>query len=276
MPNWCSNTLVISGPANPLSDFIAQMSVRDGQPTLLLNDHYPLPAEEADNWYDWRVEHWGTKWDLNPEDTEVAILPETPHWVGRIEAHFQTAWTPPEAWMAHVSECHPALTFRLTYDEDGCDFGGEKEMTDGEITYERTGRSRNNMEREEEEADALFPDAPFLFIEHIGQDGRLEGEIYSHTYTDEWYETEIEWGFTIRMPSGHELELSGTRREALLAIREHFHNLVDTQQLFDQLITQGYDPTNLGRLNADMGYGIRIRGVNRDEETEMLELDIFC
>lgn len=41
-----------------------------------------------DNWYDWRVEHWGTKWDIYDADCE-RIDDNT------LQIYFSSAWSPP-------------------------------------------------------------------------------------------------------------------------------------------------------------------------------------
>ena len=45
-----------------------------------------------DNWYDWRIANWGTKW--NSYDCE---LDESQVDLGILDYRFDTAWAPPEA-----------------------------------------------------------------------------------------------------------------------------------------------------------------------------------
>ena len=49
---------------------------------------------KADNWYDWRVQNWGTKWDLNLDN-----FSELEHAV-----HFSTAWSTPIAALEKLCE----------------------------------------------------------------------------------------------------------------------------------------------------------------------------
>ena len=69
-----------------------------------------------DNWYDWNVANYGTKWDVEVgaeivEDDEVDI-------------NFETAWSPPFQWLEKATEKYPLLTFKMKYDEEAEQFMG--------------------------------------------------------------------------------------------------------------------------------------------------------
>ena len=239
MPNWCCNDLTISGDANPLSDVVARMSLHEGKRTLLFNDFHPLPQEEEENWYDWHCHHWGTKWDLDPRDTNVEIEPT------EIKVHCQTAWEPPEAWLRKVAEDFPALTFKLTYDEPGCDFSGELELKDDEVLYERNGRSQMNMEGELESAEEMVLIAPYPFLADLRQDGRFEGEVYAHAYTDEYYNTEPDWEVTITANDTNIL-LEGTIQDRWAKIYEFLQT--PAGQIFRDDRVRGFDLSDDGEI----------------------------
>lgn len=70
----------------------------------------------TDNWYDWQVQKWGTKWDVTAElvsDDE-----------GFLEYEFDSAWSPPTAWLEKVAKDYPLLQFMLKYEEEGVGFMG--------------------------------------------------------------------------------------------------------------------------------------------------------
>ena len=70
-----------------------------------------------DRWYDWRVQHWDTKWDAY----EVEVTDDDPD---NFEVHFDTAWSPPEAICSAIREQYPDVSVSWFYDEPGCEIAG--------------------------------------------------------------------------------------------------------------------------------------------------------
>ena len=147
MPNYCNNNIVITGP-NSVIDKIEKIA--NGDKGDLLQYFYPMPKalkdttaplpkdatkeEKAkakenlkkygyDNWYDWRVENWGTKWDImefyNINRKEIGEDES------EISLGFDTAWAPAlgayEKFIDENSNC----SLKAYYYEPGCDFMGE-------------------------------------------------------------------------------------------------------------------------------------------------------
>ena len=76
------------------------------------------------NWYDWSVANWGTKWDIYHDKITVGDL----GWMegcASIETEFDTAWSPPKCWLAKASELFPQLSFKLHFEEPGNYFAGD-------------------------------------------------------------------------------------------------------------------------------------------------------
>jgi hypothetical protein len=73
---------------------------------------------DFDNWYDWRLAYWGTKWDLD-QDCRLKELRS------RLVYSFETAWAPPLEWLEVVAEKFPSLVFTLSYEEGGMGFTGK-------------------------------------------------------------------------------------------------------------------------------------------------------
>ena len=72
----------------------------------------------ANNWYDWKVTNWGTKWNIDGES--VYFYDED---VDRIELHFDTAWSPPEE-VCEVLRQNYDVDINWFYREDGMQFSG--------------------------------------------------------------------------------------------------------------------------------------------------------
>ena len=68
-------------------------------------------------WYDWRVNHWGTKWDCY----DVVVTDEDPD---QFEVEFNTAWAPPEPICHAIRDEYPDLAISWFYDEPGCEIAG--------------------------------------------------------------------------------------------------------------------------------------------------------
>ena len=87
------------------------------------------------DWYSWREENWGTKWNTNPKwsscITEKIIIPDDS--ISKIKYKdifkliyvFRTAWSPPEPVIKEAAKKFPKLLFKLSYYEyvsgwEGC------------------------------------------------------------------------------------------------------------------------------------------------------------
>lgn len=139
MPNWCSNyvSMTHDDPAmlerargafargELLNEFIPcpQALLTDGATTRGGPNAAEYDAIRAANiaehgfesWYDWRVAHWGTKWDIGSE--EGAEL------VGDVlQLNFDSAWSPPCDAYARLEELGFAI--EAFYYEPGMAFCG--------------------------------------------------------------------------------------------------------------------------------------------------------
>ena len=139
MPNWCNNNITITGP-NKIIDKIDKIVAEEGSEGNLLQYFYPMPKEldetTADgskdkamikkhgysSWYDWRVDNWSTKWDVNEfysiKRIELGIDES------EISFGFDSAWAPPTGAYEHFINENSNVTIRATYFEGGCDFMG--------------------------------------------------------------------------------------------------------------------------------------------------------
>ena len=135
MPNWCNNTLSIQGPTETLKPLWDEANQEDSG---LLQAMVPMPKElndttspsDGDNWYSWRVENWGTKWDVDLEGLEFE---DNGDGTSSITGWFDSAWAPPiEAYNKFLDDMDNC-TLESWYEEGGMDFAGH--YIDGHDDY---------------------------------------------------------------------------------------------------------------------------------------------
>ncbi len=107
-------------------------------------DH-KLPITEAmqfktNDWYNWNVRNWGTKWDVavSSDDEYPETNTEGPITNGDnlvVHYNFNTAWSPPHPAITKLSSQYPTLLFTLSYEEE-TGWGGECEFLRGEMISE--------------------------------------------------------------------------------------------------------------------------------------------
>lgn len=135
MPNWCENSIEVTGPTQDIIRF-ANIGIKPDDPekdgaledyrdttdnrdveSWRISRYYPTP-DNVEDAYDWHVEHWGTKWDCGCYASNFDI--ET----NNFSASFLSAWSPPVEWLRHVQRDFPTLRFKLLYVEPGMNFSG--------------------------------------------------------------------------------------------------------------------------------------------------------
>ena len=150
MPNWCDNQVTITGPSSVIDKIekIVNEESNNAENGLLQFFH-PMPKElldteagptaktkaekderkarklefGAENWYDWRVNNWGTKWEVC-EFYGVDKQPDALIGDSTISFAFSSAWSPPIGAYEKFLENNPDCFIRAYYYEGGCDFMG--------------------------------------------------------------------------------------------------------------------------------------------------------
>lgn len=160
MPNWTYNSITFSGDPEKLEALKQQVGlptevpgmryVRDEDNKVVLDENN-LPTMEKttykedspifsmwnivrpaigdyeayrdQGWYDWNVDNWGTKWDVD----NVEVLEEGEDtW----QIQFSTAWAPPHEALVALSQQHPDILIRNEWlEEQG--FGAHQEYSGG-------------------------------------------------------------------------------------------------------------------------------------------------
>lgn len=124
MPNYCHNTLSFHGDVNIISEL--RSHIITSKNILTFEKVLPTPDELTDNnkseeelkklekkygynnWYDWRIHNWGTKWDAT--NSHVILEDEN-----NIKIFFDTAWCPPMTWLFYVIKLYPKLDVTIRF-----------------------------------------------------------------------------------------------------------------------------------------------------------------
>jgi len=135
MPNWCNNFLKIEGEETDIKRFVKEAKLpprKNGDKSdLSLNKLIPMPKDLLiargsndsektkeqqkkniekygfKDWYDWRLENWGIKWDIK------AILEEKTK--NTLRYYFSSPWEPPLEGLRKISELFHNLKFEIEY-----------------------------------------------------------------------------------------------------------------------------------------------------------------
>ncbi len=143
MPNWCNNSINISGSTETIKAIWDEANKEDSG---LLNAMKPMPKELEgttsptpqegqagykgpqpkvdghDNWYSWRNENWGTKWDIDPG--EGLEFTDNGDGTAQISGWFESAWAPPiQAYDTFLDDMD-GCSLTADYHEPGMDFAG--------------------------------------------------------------------------------------------------------------------------------------------------------
>ncbi len=78
----------------------------------------------ADNWYEWRITNWGTKWGIDGDSIQFYDEDND-----RIELHFDTAWGPPDEIYQELRDKYEDLDISWFYREDGEQIAGYMERS---------------------------------------------------------------------------------------------------------------------------------------------------
>jgi len=129
MPNWCNNSITISGPTETIKQ-LWEDAHPDTEAFELLQAMAPMPAElegttapseDGEDWYSWRVNNWGTKWDVSDEGLEFI---DNEDGTASIQGWFDTAWAPPVGAYEKFCDDMDNCSLEASYHEPGMDFAG--------------------------------------------------------------------------------------------------------------------------------------------------------
>tara|TARA_Y100000748_G_scaffold299425_1_gene296247 strand:- start:288 stop:740 length:453 start_codon:yes stop_codon:yes gene_type:complete len=88
MPNWVDNRLIITAEEKTLKSIRDKIKVNENNQPELAKSLYPIPKDEEENWYEWNIANYGSKW---PDCyTEVRNLNHHK----QLYFAFESAWAP--------------------------------------------------------------------------------------------------------------------------------------------------------------------------------------
>ena len=155
MPNLCESNLTVTGPKGDIEAFI-NFAKKDQTP-FSADKFVPMPEEirstqppgqelempervlqeaQANDWYNWSIRNWGTKWDaqevtmevtmevtISPEVTVEATMSHTER--DTVSYDFWTPWDPfSNELIAVISAKFPTLNIHFEYTEPMAGFHG--------------------------------------------------------------------------------------------------------------------------------------------------------
>ena len=144
-----------------------------------------LPMDfSGDDWYNWNVRNWGTKWDVAVSSTDThpdTTMMETANGDNHVVYYnFETAWSRPMPALINLSSQYPDLLFTLVYEEE-TGWGGELEILRGVVISEseydtmcRECDAKDCMEWCEECEDEVCTICQYKMIELCPTHGKAE------------------------------------------------------------------------------------------------------
>ena len=144
MPNWCINKVTLvhqdTEVIQKLYDLISAGEKKGDESLGLFSVFCPRPPEKEDDWYNWNVSNWGTKWDVPFDNVECSLGAK-----GVLTLDFQTAWAPPIEFYEYIAEnngfevsagyLEPGMAFCGHYNSDG-DVDAQYELPESVLNAE--------------------------------------------------------------------------------------------------------------------------------------------
>ena len=137
MPNWCSNTIEIRGPAEKI-----QALWQSAQNDQLLAAMAPLGEWS----YDRALELWGTKWDLSLVGMELV---ESEPGEAMITGWADSAWSPPVNAFQSYARANTDCYLELKYFEPGLEFTGVWDSEGSDMCWDNVSTLLETTEQED-------------------------------------------------------------------------------------------------------------------------------
>lgn len=136
MPNWCYNTIVVTGDKNSINSILIKVNMleeRQGIMQELIGLGDITKEEYETGWYDWNIGRFGTKWDVPKSDFMGNLqIDSDDEEESQFTTSFDTAWSPPVPFLGTLSEIYN-VSITLDAEEGGNDFYVRAVFNNGHI-----------------------------------------------------------------------------------------------------------------------------------------------
>lgn len=149
-----------------------------------LEDYVKYNKPILDNWYDWSIKNWGTKW--NACYTMINVSKNDEGVIDTRLLEFETAWSPAsdEIYKLMIAKCVPIIgiekanDIEIYYEEPGCDFSGLitiEFISNSDIilhkdnTYSEIERYDDDDEEEEDVVESVPDPEPIATEKHTSK-----------------------------------------------------------------------------------------------------------
>ena len=178
MPNWCNNFILISGEESNMKTIYdlfnspSNPEVETWVMSTLVPENEEFEEIKASGQFllSPYVEYYGTKWDIQVEECNMAELEPT-----AVSFSVATAWSPPEAFCQRLSKTY-GVDVTIQFSESGNDFAGSASYSNGEEQESITYPYREGMYYLESETfwmdvqgdlEYMFSENPNITIEEV-------------------------------------------------------------------------------------------------------------
>ena len=129
MPNHCENKLTIQANSEEevglVRHYLGSLRTPNQDNNLNFMRLLPRPDDQEENWYEWNIQNWGTKWNCYDVVVSDIECPEYTLDQSVLTYNFQTAWSPmSDNLVLILSKEFPNVHITLYYSEPGMMFGG--------------------------------------------------------------------------------------------------------------------------------------------------------